>query len=192
MDGTIGEIRMFGGNFAPRTWAFCAGQLLPINQNQALFSILGTTYGGDGRTTFALPDLRGRVAIGDGNGPGLSDYRLGAKGGIETVTLNTTEIPSHNHTAIFDSTGSTIGLKTGAEGKGSGKTTEANGNYLGNAADQMYRTTAGSGSINGLEFSSTGTVSVGFTGGTQAHENRQPFQVVNFIICLTGVFPSRS
>ena len=86
MDPFIGEITMFAGNFAPRGWALCDGQLLPISQNSALFSILGTTYGGDGRTTFALPDLRGRVAIHPGNGPGLSDYRLGQKGGAETIT----------------------------------------------------------------------------------------------------------
>jgi len=94
----IGEISMFGGNFAPRNWAFCDGQLLAISQNTALFSLLGTIYGGDGRTTFALPDLRGRVPIHSGNGPGLSNYRVGQKGGTETVTLNVTQIPSHNHT----------------------------------------------------------------------------------------------
>ena len=88
MEGMIGEVRMFGGNFAPRSWALCDGQLLPISQNSALFSILGTTYGGDGRTTFGLPDCRGRFTIGQGNGPGLSDRPLGQKGGQETVTLN--------------------------------------------------------------------------------------------------------
>ena len=89
MEGMIGEIRMFGGNFAPRSWALCEGQLLPISQNSALFSILGSTYGGDGRTTFGLPDLRGRCALGNGNGPGLTDRRLGQKSGTETNTLNT-------------------------------------------------------------------------------------------------------
>lgn len=100
-DGMIAEIRMFGGNFAPRTWAFCDGQLLPISQNQALFSLIGTIYGGDGRTTFALPDLRGRVAVHPGQGPGLSDYRVGQKGGSETNTLNVTQLPSHNHTIVI-------------------------------------------------------------------------------------------
>ena len=94
----IGEIRMFAGNFAPRGWAFCDGQLLDIASNNALFAILGTTYGGDGRTTFALPDLRGRVVIGPGTGPGLSSRRLGEKGGEERVVLNTLQIPSHTHT----------------------------------------------------------------------------------------------
>ena len=100
-DPTIGEITMFGGNFAPRNWAFCSGQLLAISSNQSLFSILGTTYGGDGRTTFALPDLRGRTAIQQGRGPGLSDRRLGHKGGSETNTMSITEMPSHNHTIIY-------------------------------------------------------------------------------------------
>ncbi|MFY1113097.1 MAG: tail fiber protein, partial [Methanosarcinaceae archaeon] len=94
----IGEIRMFAGNFAPRGWAFCDGQLLPISQNTALFSILGTTYGGDGRTTFGLPDLRGRVPVHAGSGPGLSTVRLGDTGGAETVTLSQAQMPSHNHT----------------------------------------------------------------------------------------------
>ena len=99
MDPFLGEIIMFGGNFAPRGWAFCDGQLLPINANSALFSILGTTYGGDGRTTFQLPDLQGRVAIGEGRGPGLTDRRLGQKGGERKVTLTPQNMPSHHHTA---------------------------------------------------------------------------------------------
>jgi microcystin-dependent protein len=97
MEPFIGQIMMFGGSFAPRGWAFCEGQLLPISQNAALFSILGTTYGGDGRSTFALPDLRGRVAIHPGSGPGLSNYRLGEKGGVESVALNVNQIPAHSH-----------------------------------------------------------------------------------------------
>ncbi|WP_319641560.1 tail fiber protein [Methanovulcanius yangii] len=96
-EGTLGEVTLFAGNFAPRNWAFCQGQLLPISQNAALFSILGTTYGGDGRTTFALPDLRGRVVVGDGYGPGLSSVRLGQTGGVEQVTLTTSQLPAHLH-----------------------------------------------------------------------------------------------
>jgi len=101
MEPLIGQIMMFAGNFAPRGWAFCEGQLLAINQYQALFSILGTTYGGDGRTTFGLPDLRGRVPMHPGNGPGLSSKRLGQKGGSETNTLNVSQLPSHNHLSLI-------------------------------------------------------------------------------------------
>ncbi len=101
MDPFIGEIIMFGGNFAPRSWALCDGQLLPINQHSALFSILGTIYGGDGRTTFALPDLRGRAAIHAGHGPGLSDRRLGSRSGTETTTIQIHNLPVHSHTVII-------------------------------------------------------------------------------------------
>ena len=104
MEPFIGQIIMFAGNFAPRGWAFCDGQLLPISQNTALFSILGTTYGGDGRTTFALPDLRGRVPMHAGHGPGLSSRRIGEKGGQESVTLTIAEMPSHTHSALSSST----------------------------------------------------------------------------------------
>lgn len=101
MDPLLGTIILFAGNFAPRGWALCDGQLLPISQNQALFSILGTTYGGDGKTTFALPDLRGRAPIHAGHGPGLSDYRLGARGGVESVTLTQQNLPPHAHGLNF-------------------------------------------------------------------------------------------
>ena len=104
----IGTIILFGGNFAPRGWAFCEGQLLSINSNEALFSILGTVYGGDGRTTFGLPDLRGRVAVQQGTGPGLSAYRLGTRLGTEEVVLNTAEFPSHNHIAEATATHSLV------------------------------------------------------------------------------------
>ena len=176
MEPMIGEIRIFAGNFAPRSWAFCEGQLLAIAQNQALFSILGTTYGGDGRTTFGLPDMRGRVAIGPGSGPGLSTRRLGEKGGVQEVTLNTTQIPSHNHPGA---------LQVGAEGKGVTAVDTAAGNYLGNATG-TYRTAAGTAgsSING--------VSTGNSGGNQSHTNMQPYLSVYYIIALQGLYPSRN
>ena len=101
----IGQIIMFGGNFAPRGWALCDGQLLPISQNSALFSILGTTYGGDGRTSFGLPELRGRVAMHPGNGPGLSSRRLGERSGVETVTLGATQVPAHGHNPVANAIG---------------------------------------------------------------------------------------
>lgn len=175
-DPFVGEIRMFGGNFAPRNWALCDGQLLAISQNDALFSLLGTIYGGDGRTTFALPDLRGRAPIHSGNGPGLSDRRLGAKVGVEQVTVTANEYPAHRHEM----------RASGAAG------TSANpgGNYPAAVAlVPRYQNVPGgspaAGSMN------AGTVEPA-AGGGGAHPNVQPFQCVTFIIALFGVYPSRN
>lgn len=173
----IGEIRMFGGTFAPRNWAFCNGQLLAISSNTALFSILGTTYGGDGRTTFGLPDLRGRVPINSGGGstgPGLSPRPLGQKGGEETHTLNLNEIPSHNHTASLN-----------AEGVGA-STNNPQDNYLGLA--DIYAPASGRPD-RPLHANSVTTLN---TGGSLSHNNMQPYLAVNFIIALFGLFPSRN
>jgi microcystin-dependent protein len=165
MEGTIGEIRLFAGNFAPRAWAFCEGQLLPISQNTALFSILGTMYGGDGRTTFALPDLRGRAPLGVGHGPGLSDIRQGEKGGAEQVTLTTAQLPSHNHQLQVANQEGDKKLPT--EG------------YL---AVDSYRSTAdGTAPSN----------AVTNAGGNQPVPVVQPFLGLRYIICLQGIFPSR-
>ncbi|MDH7445465.1 phage tail protein [Aquimarina sp. 2201CG14-23] len=174
MEGTLAEIRLFGGNFAPRNWALCEGQLLAINSNQALFSLLGTIYGGDGRTTFALPDLRGRVPIGPGHGPGLSSYKQGQRGGVETVILNTTQIPNHTHTVQANS--------ASPVGRGEGSSTAA-GTYWGDGdsyASAKNNTMAAD------------AITVGNTGGNLSHENRQPYLSTYYIICLQGVFPSRS
>lgn len=175
MDPFIGEVKLFAGNFAPRGWAFCEGQLLPISQNSALFSILGTTYGGDGRTTFALPDLRGRVAIGPGHGPGLSAYREGQKGGQEHVTLTVSQMPSHNHV---------VNQKAVAA--------------LGDSNDPTGRTLANTGDFDNEYSSATpdtnmspNSILVGHAGGNQSHENRQPFLAIYYIIALQGIFPSR-
>ncbi len=175
----IGEIKMFGGNFAPRGWALCDGQLLPIAQNTALFSILGTTYGGDGRTTFALPDFRGRAAIHQGHGPGLSQYILGQKGGVEQVTLNVTEMPSHNHAAT-----GTIQAKNGQpdESNPGGQVPAT----LTNGTEGYAETSTTPMKTGGVD------VTVNNSGGNQPHTNIQPFQCVNFIIALVGIFPSRS
>jgi microcystin-dependent protein len=178
MEPMIGEIRMFGGNFAPRNWAFCEGQLLPISQNEALFSILGTTYGGDGRTTFALPDLRGRVAIGPGNGPGLPDYRLGAKGGNAETYINVTQMPSHNHVAVVN-----IPIS------GDDATTDEAGGLLSTTdGAKVYGGAAGGSHYNG----GNTPVTVVNTGGSQPVNNMQPFLAVYYIIALQGIFPSRS
>jgi microcystin-dependent protein len=162
----IAEIRLFAGNFAPQGWALCDGSILPINQNQALFSLLGTTYGGNGTTNFALPDLRGRAPIHVGQGPGLSPYTLGETSGEETVTLNTNQIPAHQH----------LQPATNAE-EGT--------NRPGNAVPARGGVYAGTSDGSALAPSSP-------AGGSQPHDNRSPYLVVTFIIALQGIFPSRN
>ena len=174
-DPFIAEIIMFGGNFAPRGWAFCDGQLLPISQNQALFSLLGTTYGGDGRTSFGLPDLRSRFPMHPGTGPGLSTRRLGEKGGVENVTLTTGQMPNHTHTGKLRASGDAANTNTPA------------GNAL--ALAEAYSDQALAPSP--LE-TRPGTVIIDATGSSQQHTNMPPFLCVNFIIALVGVFPSRN
>lgn len=175
-DPTIGEISMFAGNFAPRQWAFCDGQLLAINSNQALFSILGTTYGGDGRTTFGLPDLRGRLPLHVGTGPGLPTYRLGQKGGHASVTLTENQLPQHSHTA-------TLHGETAAGDKGSPL-----GNMLAGTTSKPYAAPNAKDNIAmGPE-----SVTVSAAGGGQPFDSMNPYLGVNFIIALTGQFPSRS
>ena len=165
----VGEVRMFGGNFAPRGWAFCDGQLLAVSQNDALFSLLGTIYGGDGRTTFGLPDLRGRVPIHQGQGPGLSERRLGSKSGSENVTVTTNQLPSHSHTLQGSTTLAT------EEGPG------------GNVTAQTESTDYGTETPLSARAANT----IGAVGGSQSHTNVMPFLCVNFIIALFGIYPSR-
>jgi microcystin-dependent protein len=161
-----GEIVLFAGNFAPRGWAFCNGQLLPISQNTALFSILGTTYGGNGQTTFALPDLRGRAPISAGQGPGLDNYQLGQAAGEETVTLNVNEIPAHAHGQPATNADEGTNRPSNA--------VPARGGVYASASDgtQMAPTAA--------------------AGGNQPHDNRSPYLTVNYIIALEGIYPSRN
>ena len=174
MEPFLGQIILFAGNFAPRGWAFCNGQLLSPNQNSALFSILGTIYGGDGRTTFALPDLRGRVPISPGQGPGLSNYKLGAKGGVEEVVLTEGQLPSHKHGAVAHA--------ANPVGRG-GESDSPNNHYW--AVEGKYAT-------NKNTEMATDAVETLSTGGGLAHENRQPYLAVNYIIALQGTYPSRS
>lgn len=186
----LAQIEIFAGNFAPRGWAFCEGQLLPISQYSALFSILGTTYGGDGRTTFGLPDLRGRSGMHPGHGPGLSARKLGQKIGVETTTLNSTQLAAHNHIAINRLTGVAaieVNEEEGEEASPSSgflaKTPSGNSYYLDESDGNFLAGTSGDigGSMNIIN-----------SGASSAYNNRQPFLGLNYVIALQGVFPSRS
>ena len=163
----VGEIRMFGGNFAPAGWMFCEGQLLPISENETLFTLIGTTYGGDGQSTFALPDLRGRLPIHQGAG-----FVLAETGGAETVTLTTPQIPAHTHLLV-------------ASGNNAA-TANASGNVL-------AQTPSHTPYISGFPASTPMAAnSVGPVGGSQPHDNFQPYLCVSFIISLFGIFPSQT
>jgi microcystin-dependent protein len=175
----LGQIMLAGFNFAPVGWAFCSGQLLPISQNTALFSLLGTTYGGDGMTTFALPNLQGNVIVGQGQGPGLSFYDLGQSGGETTVSLLLTEIPAHTHpipASAAPGHGSPTPGPSFALGSG------------GRGSQPDYATPAAQASapatMSGAMCSSTG--------GSEPHNNLMPYLALNYVIALQGVYPSRS
>jgi len=164
----VGEVRMFAGNFAPAGWMFCEGQLLPISENETLFNLIGTTYGGDGQSTFALPDLRGRLLLHQGNG-----FTLAETGGVEEVTLTTSQIPAHNHAFL---------ASTHLESD-----TSPTGNVmaaLNLAGSDVY--------IPAVPAAAMSANSVGATGGSQPHSNFQPYLCVDFIISLFGIFPSQT
>ena len=167
----VGEIRMFAGNFAPRGWAFCDGQLLAVSQNDALFSLLGTIYGGDGRTTFGLPDMRGRIPLHVGTGPGLSARRLGSKAGAENVTLTTNQLASHSH----DWNVNTANADGGAP---QGKVLAVPVGF------RMFKKVD--------QNTSLASTTIANTGGSQPHTNLMPTLCVNFIIALVGIYPSRN
>ena len=169
-DPFIGEIKMFAGNFAPRGWAFCDGQLLQVNQNDALFALIGTIYGGDGRVTFALPDMRGKIPLHQGFGPGLTTRRLGSAGGLERNTLTVSNLPPHDH-----SLNGTSNIASDSS-----------------PIDRVPATAAGSNLYNiGGSTTPMDIDMIGFTGGTQSHTNLMPFLCIHFIIALVGIFPSR-
>ena len=175
-DPFVAEIRIFPFNFAPKGWAFCDGQILPLSQNTALFSLLGTTYGGNGQSTFALPDLQGRAAIHAGQGPGLSLYDLGQEGGETAVTVIQSEMPAHNHAANC------------RNGSGTNFTTPV-GNIWANAAFgrggiNLYSNVAASGTMSPFAAQPSG--------GSQPHNNMQPYLTLNYCIALQGVFPPRT
>jgi microcystin-dependent protein len=166
----VGEIRMFGGNFAPAGWNFCNGALLPISQFDTLFALIGTTYGGDGQTTFQLPNLQGRAPVHQGQGPGLSNRVIGEVGGTETVTLNANQMPAHNHALKASSA-----LSNGAAGS-SGVLAATAVNIYGSGAPTL----------------AMATQAVTPQGGSQPHDNMAPYLAVNYIISLFGIFPSQN
>jgi microcystin-dependent protein len=166
----LGEIRMAGFGFAPKGWALCTGQSMPINQNQALFSLLGTTFGGNGVTTFLLPDLRGRLPFGVGSANGSPSYTPGQVGGEEQHVLATAEMPAHTHTAVGSSAGP-------------GAATPVN-NFWANGSVPLY--------VSSPLNTPLAPNAIGNTGNNQGHENRSPYTVINFIIALSGLFPTRS
>jgi microcystin-dependent protein len=170
-DPYIGEIRIFGGNFAPQGWAFCYGQLMPIAENDALFTLIGTTYGGDGQSTFALPNLSGRVPIHQGQGPGLTNRIIGEASGSETVTLGTNQMPFHSHVTLAASAG---GNQPGPGG----------GVWAAASSLNPYATVAADTNMN----SST----IAPAGNSQPHENRMPYLAISFIISLFGIYPSQA
>jgi microcystin-dependent protein len=180
MDIYLAEIRLFAGNFAPKNWAFCNGALLAIAQNTALFSLLGTMYGGNGQTTFALPDLRGRVPVSQGTGPGLSNYTLGEAIGTQTNTLIITNMPAHNHPLLANNaTGSgTLNNPSGAF-MGVGPVDRSSGLPV----NTRYSTTANT-------IMAANSISV--QGASQPINNIQPSLGLNYIICIAGIFPSRN
>jgi len=195
MDFFIGGIIIFGGNFAIRSWAMCEGQLLPISQNSALFSLLGTIYGGDGRTTFALPDLRGRTPIGFGTGPGLPSYQQGQHVGLPTHTMTAKNLAEHTHDASVSSltVAGTINVTDAAADEN-----DPDGAYLAKTAGphRIYsQTREGTSTLaaDALTVSGTGgTVTVDPAGASKSFSMMQPSIAMNYIICLQGIFPSRN
>jgi microcystin-dependent protein len=173
MDPFVAEIRIFGFNFAPKGWAFCDGQILPLSQNTALFSLLGTTYGGDGKSNFALPDLQGRAPMHPGQGPGLSLHDLGETGGSDTVTLLESEIPSHNHGVFGSNTNSN-------------QQTPVGNFHAGSTQNHRYAAAANNPNVN----MNDGVIAP--AGGDQPHNNLSPYLTLNFCIALQGVYPPRT
>jgi len=180
MEGVLAYVTLFAGNFAPRAWAFCAGQILPISQNTALFSLLGTTYGGNGQTTFQLPDLQGRAVVGAGQSPGLSLYDLGQEGGTETFTMLSTQLPFHTHAV-------SVGISPGCSSTNGNSPSPNNAVYAPLSSGALAFGSNGGARMKAYNV----TLNTGFTGGNQPFSIRNPYLGLNYIICLQGVFPAR-
>lgn len=202
MEPYIGQIQAFGFNFPPRGWSTCSGQLVGISQNTALFSLLGTVYGGNGQSTFGLPDLRGRSTIGQGQGPGLSPYDVGQMSGTESTTLTLNNMPIHNHLAEATPAASTVQITATLQANSAAGTNAlpAAGNYLAGLTGKtgFYATSAGT-TVDLAGVTATGTVSggaptitVGAAGGSMPFSILSPYLALNFCIALTGIFPSRN
>src|SRR6218665_3202210 len=180
MEGVIGYTTCFAGNFAPKNWAFCQGQIINIASNTALFSILGTTYGGNGTTTFGLPDLRGRTVVGVGQGPGLSAYSLGQVGGAESNTLNILQLPAHVHPVA-------IVAANPATAEGATLSAAANNVYARSENDTPY---ASSPTVNTAPIQ--GQITMTSTGNNQSYQQLRPLFGMNYVICMRGVYPARN
>jgi microcystin-dependent protein len=184
----VGEIILVGFNFAPVGWAFCNGQLLPISENETLFNLIGTTYGGDGQTTFAMPDLRGRVPVGQGQGPGLQNYVIGQLAGVETVTLTVNQIPNHTHTVDSSGITATVKCRTGTP-VANQRTPVGNVHAVEAAGVTMpYSSAAPDALMMTNPVAISGNTAA--TGTSTAHDNRQPYLAMNYCISLFGIFPA--
>ncbi|MCC6685188.1 MAG: phage tail protein [Bacteroidia bacterium] len=191
MEGYIAEMRYFASNFAPKNWALCSGQLLSIASNQALFSLLGTVYGGDGRTTFGLPDARGRFIVSPGQGPGLSNYVLGQKGGSQSAVLTLQNLPSHTHTPTNSAVSGNVTIPATFDTS----TDNPNGNHFG-AGDGVNPYNNGNAPDTSLAASAvtgiTPNLTIGTSGGSQPMPIQSPYLGLNVVICQYGIYPSRN
>lgn len=203
MEGTIGEIRAFAGTFAPRTWLFCQGQDMPLNDYQALYAIIGTYYGGDGMTTFKLPNIASRIVVGTGKGNGLSNYNLGQVNGEENHTLNSSELPVHSHqiSPTFSTTAGSVNLSLNAVASQGDQSSPADKYLAQDVNDKIYAnpdkaTNLVSLNSNAAKVSNLSPpipqVTIEQSGSNLPHSNIQPVLAVNYIICVEGIFPSRN
>ena len=191
MEDFIGTVQAFAFNFTPRGWLACNGQLLSIAQYQTLFSLLGTMYGGDGRTTFALPDLRGRSPLSQGAGPGLTDRKIGSHGGTETNFIQVSQLPPHNHVTDFNGQGAVATVNIPSVND-DGTSEETEGNILANSANSYAAPSAADTNLSPFNAALGGTAQSQNTGNGQAVNNMQPFLTLNYCICVEGIYPPRN